>query len=126
MSRRINNSPLVQKTINAIVAEKTESTIWEEFLQLRRDEIETMFQNYLRDLAFERLKGSKEILSQTTEDMPFTTKVKAVLIANGITDVKSLISHSYMDLSHLNNLGRVSLQEIEDYVKKVGFSLATK
>lgn len=123
MQRNIKNSRLVQSTIDNIIADKSESVIWKDFLLSKKREIDRMYQDYLRDLAFEKLRGSKEILSQSTEDMPFTTRVKAILIANGITDVKTLISHSYMELSRFDNLGRVSLEEIEEYVEKIGFHL---
>lgn len=126
MRRRIKNSRLVQSTIDSIIAERSSSAVWSDFLKSKEDEIELLYQDYLRNLAFARLKGSDEILGQQTDDMPFTKRVKAILIANGINDVRTLISHSYMDLSKIESLGSVSLCEIEEYIRRIGFHLADK
>ena len=124
MARKIKNSPLVQRTIDLIVSEKGNQVLWKEFLIKRKEDIDALYQDYLRDLAYKELKGSEAILNQAIDELPFDSRAKNLLKSKGILSVRELIQYSNMDLSHINSLGRVSLQEIEDYLGKVGLQLS--
>lgn len=125
MARKITNNPLIQRTINQILTKKGESTVWKEFLENRKEEVDALYQDYLRDLAYSKLKGSEAILNQSIEELPFDSRAKNILIGQGIFTVRDLITYSSMDLSHINCLGRVSLRDIEDYIERVGLSLSS-
>ena len=124
MARKIRNSPLVQRTINHIVSEKGNPVLWKEFLMSRKEDIDALYQDFLRDLAYQELKGSDAILNQAIDDLPFDSRARNLLMSKGIRTVRELIRYSSIDLSHINSLGRVSLQEIEDYLEKVGLQLS--
>lgn len=124
MARKITNSPLIQRTINQILSKKGENTVWKEFLENRKEEVDALYQDYLRDLAYDKLKGSEAILNQPIEELPFDSRARNKLIGEGILTVRDLVQYSSMDLSHINCLGRVSLRDIEDYIERVGLSLS--
>ena len=124
MVRKIKNSKLIQNTIEQIVSEKGKSQVWKDFIDCRQEEVEALYQDYLRDLAYERLKGTDAIRNQSIDELPLDSRAKNLLIGQGINTVRDLIQYSFMDISHFNSLGRITLQEIEDYLKKVGLELS--
>lgn len=124
MAYRIKNSKLIQHTIDQIISERGKSQVWKDFLDCRKEEVESLYQDYLRDLAYERLKCSDAILNQLVNDLPLNSRAKNVLIGHGINTVRDLIQYSFMDLAHFNSLGQITLHEIENYLEKVGLRLS--
>jgi len=49
MAREITNNPIIQRTINQILSKKGENTVWKEFLENRKEEVDALYQDYLRD-----------------------------------------------------------------------------
>lgn len=125
MTRRFNPGVLIQSTIAEIRKEKNDSQLWEDFMQSKAELLDDLFQDYLIELAYHKLHGSKAVLSQSVIDLPIPSHAKNILITNGITTVRELISHSVFELSHLPGFGQKSLSIIIDYLTRVGFELSS-
>lgn len=57
------------------------------------------------------------------EELDLTVRSYQVLRRHGITEVSSLIDMTRDELLSLRNLGRLSLEDIEAELRKVGLSL---
>ena len=116
----------IDNAISEILREKTPAQLKKEFNEAYAGQIESLYQQYLLMCACEKLKGSEAVLNQTIQELPLPSRVKNILDAIGIGSVRELVNYSYMDLSHLRELGRISLKQIEDYLSMVGLSLRKK
>lgn len=125
MVRRINPGALVQSTIAEIRKEKSDSQLWKDFMLAREDILNELYQDYLMNLAYERLYGSETILSLSVMELPIPSHAKNILKSNGMMTVRELIKHSFTDLSQLQGLGQTSLRIIIDYLSRVGFELSS-
>ena len=124
MTRRFNPGVLIQSTIAEIRKEKSESQLWEDFMLSKAEVLDDLFQEYLTELAYNKLHGSETVLSQPVIDLPIPSHAKNILTSNGISTVRELICHSVFDLSHLPGFGQKSLSIIIDYLSQVGFELS--
>lgn len=124
MAQRFKPGKLIQLTIDSIRAEKDESQLWKEFMAVEASAIEDLFQEYLTNQAYKRLRGSVLVLSQSVLELPIPSHARNILKKNGIDTVGELIKYSSPELSHLPGFGQKSLDIIEDYLSRVGFELA--
>lgn len=58
-------------------------------------------------------------------DLPLSTRSFNILARRGIKTIRELIKYSETDLSSFTNMGKVSLTEITNIIKKYGFNFAT-
>ncbi len=124
MTRRFNPGALIQSTIAEIRKGKSDSQLWDDFMLSKAELLDDLFQDYLIELAYNKLHGSEAVLSQSVIDLPIPSHAKNILTSNGITTVRELIGHSVFDLSHLPGFGQKSLSIIIDYLSRVGFELS--
>lgn len=124
MAQRFKPGKLIQSTIDSIRAEKSDSQLWKDFRVAKADDIENLYQDYLTNQAYKRLRGSGLVLSQSVLELPIPSHARNILKKNGIDTVEDLIKHSSRELFHLSGFGQKSLDIIEDYLSRVGFELA--
>ena len=123
MAGKKNYGTLVQDTIDAILKENTPEKVKRDFNIKCHDQIDALYQNYLFELACEKLKGDRRIMIQQVDDMPFSVKVKNILKTNGIKDMTDLVNCSYGGLNRMGGLGQISAKEIEHYLAMLGLQI---
>ena len=124
MAQRFKPGELIQKTIDQIREEQSRAQLWESFLSDNASMLEELFQEYLTNLAYSRLRGSELVLNQSVMELPIPSHTKNILKKQGIEAVRDLVRYSSIELSHLPGFGQKSVVIIEDYLSRVGFRLA--
>lgn len=125
MAQRFKPGELVQTTIDKIREEKSRAQLWESFLSDNATMLEGLFQEYLTNLAYSRLRGSELVLNQSVMELPVPSHARNILKKQGIETVRDMVQYSSIELSHLPGFGQKSVVIIEDYLARVGFQLAS-
>lgn len=94
IAQRFKPGKLIQSTIDSIRAEKSESQLWKEFMAAEAGAIEDLFQEYLTNQAYKRLRGSGLVLSQSVLKLPIPSHARNILKKNGIDTVGDWLSIS--------------------------------
>ena len=99
--------------------DETDPKLKELFIERNRPELERMWRDFLNDYAVEKIAEEHPLLMTKLEDTPLSTRAKNVLREIDIKTVADISVYSLSELIVLRDMGKKTLQEIEDYMKEV-------
>ena len=119
MYKKISKDAFIAPFIEDINFDTTTSALKEKFFKVYRVELQELWDMFMTDIAIEQLAEKHPLLRTKLEDTPLSGRAKNCLREADVKTVADITVYSLTELKMFRNMGKMTLKEIEDYVKDV-------
>lgn len=119
MKKIVPQDAFIAPFLEKQTVDETDPKLKELFIERNRPELERMWRDFLNDYAMEKIAEEHPLLLKKIEDTPLSVRAKNVLREIDIKTVADISVYSLSELIVFRDMGKKTLQEIEDYMKEV-------
>ena len=119
MMKRLATDALIAPIIKNYDFSKDDQTLRDRFQEDYKEELNQLWELFLADVAMEKAIQEHPELQTKLEDTPLSGRAKNCLREADVKTVADITIYSLKELAYFRNMGKMTLKEIEDYVKEV-------